>query len=80
MATAPTQIRIDAEIKKRPRIYSTISALTCPVLLIYFFINVFSEADFRLVLNSLVTVSAHLTLWTKPDAFPMILTSRDIPI
>ena len=42
-------------------------------------ISVFSEADFLSMSKCLATASVHLTLWMKPDVFPVILTSRDIP-
>ena len=65
MATAPTQIRIDADIKKQATdLFNTLG------LDMYGAVN--------LILKCPITISAHLMPWMKPNASPVILTSRDI--
>ena len=76
MATAPTQIRIDADIKKQATdLFNTLGLDMSGAVNLF---NVCLEADFHLILKCPITISAHLMPWMKPNASPVILTSRDI--
>ena len=70
MATAPTQIRIDADIKKQATdLFNTLGLDMSGA------VNLFLH---QCILKCPITISAHLMPWMKPNASPVILTSRDI--
>ncbi len=78
MAKTPTQIRIDADIKQQATDLFNNLGLDMSSAVNLFLHQCVLRGGLPFTVEML-TANTHLMPWMKPDAFPMILTSRDIP-
>ena len=78
MATAPTQIRIDADIKKQATDLFNTLGLDMSGAVNLFLHQCVLRGGLPLILKCPITINAHLMPWMKPNTSPVILTSRDI--
>ena len=80
MATVPTQVRIDADIKKQATDLFNNLGLDMSGAVNLFLHQCVLKGGLPFRVEMPRYSQRTLMRWMKPDAFPVILTSRDIPI